>query len=229
MDFKREFRELVIEKKIDWNIRGLLSSDDRIYPFGSDTKVLSTVFELFCSPLIKEIATRHGYMFETSPQTIYPDFTLLKNKEDKKKIAVDVKTTYRRGLKKDGTEKNFVYTLGSYTSYIRNNTKNILYSYDQYEKHWIIGFLYSRNTGAYDDSEIYKIEERTKIQKPFVDVEFFVQEKYKIAGKRPGSGNTTNIASFSTNNIEDLEEGKGPFTKLGEEAFLDYWKKYKKS
>ncbi len=228
MDFQREFKELVARERVDWKIRGLLSSDDRIYPFGSDTKVLSTIFELFCLPIIKEIAERNGYLVELSQQTIYPDFTLLKNRDDKNKIAVDVKTTYRRGKKTNGIEKDFVYTLGSYTSFIRNNTKNILYPFDQYKKHWVIGFLYSRNQEAYDDTKIYKLSERLDIKPSFIDVQYFVQEKYKIAGKRPGSGNTTNIASFSTNNIIDLEKGKGPFSALGEEAFLEYWRNYKK-
>jgi flavorubredoxin len=65
--------------------------------------------------LIREIASKHGYQVEESPQTIYPDFTLLKSQKDKNKIAIDIKTTYRRGA-----NKSFVYTLGSYTSFLRN-------------------------------------------------------------------------------------------------------------
>jgi len=56
------------------------------------------------------------------------------------------------------------------------------------------------------------------------DFEFFVQEKYKIAIDRPGSGNTKNIGSVT--NIEALKSGKGPFAELGEEVFDDYWKFY---
>lgn len=226
MDFKRDFMKLVDDIDIDWSIRGLLAGDDRIYPFGSDTKVLSTVFELFCAPLIREIAERHGYQVEEPAQTVYPDFTLLKNENDRAKIAIDIKTTYRRGRKKDGAERDFVYTLGSYTSFIRNNTKNILYPFDQYEKHWIVGFLYSRNKAAYDDIKIYTYDQRHQIRSPFSNVEIFVQEKWKIAGERPGSGNTTNIASFPCNNVRDLDEGKGPFAPYGEETFLEYWRNF---
>lgn len=229
MDFRQEFKTLVKKNDIEWNIRGLLAADDRIYPFGSDTKVLSTVFELFCAPLVREIAEKYGFKVEVAPQTIYPDFTLLKNIADKKKIAVDIKTTYRRGKKKNGVEKDFVYTLGSYTSFIRNNTKNILYPMDQYDTHWIIGFLYTRNTKAYDDTEIYELDRRGEIVSPFINVDYFVQEKYKIAGERPGSGNTTNIASFPANSIKPLDDGTGPFAEYGEEVFLNYWRNYGKT
>jgi hypothetical protein len=109
-EFKEEFYHLYDQYKINWEVYGFLSRDDKIYLIGSDTKVLSTVFELLCAPLIREIAIKHGYQVEESPQTIYPDFTLLNSKDARNKIAIDIKTTYRRG-----TDKSFVYTLGSYT------------------------------------------------------------------------------------------------------------------
>jgi hypothetical protein len=56
------------------------------------------------------------------------------------------------------------------------------------------------------------------------DFIFFVQEKYKIATDRPGSGNTKNIGSVLK--IDELVNGKGPFAKLGEEVFDDYWMFY---
>ena len=222
-NFSNEFKSIVNDKHVDWSIRGLLAGDDKIYPFGSDTKVLSTIFELFCAPLVREIARKHGYHVEEAPQTIYPDFTLLKTKADKEKIAVDIKTTYRRGSNLKG---KFVYTLGSYTSFIRNGTKNILYPLNHYKKHWIIGFLYTRNNSAYEDTDRYCWDDRCQIGCPYKDVEFFVQEKYKIAGERPGSGNTTNIASFPATGIGPLERGEGPFARHGEDVFLDYWRNY---
>jgi hypothetical protein len=56
--------------------------------------------------------------------------------------------------------------------------------------------------------------------------EWFVQEKYKIAGLAPGSGNTTNIASIATADIDDFKNGKGPFAKKGEKYFREYWANY---
>ena len=55
---------------------------------------------------------------------------------------------------------------------------------------------------------------------------FFVAEKWRIASDKSGSGNTANIGSI--NNIADIVEGKGMFSKLGEEWFDDYWMNYKK-
>lgn len=58
------------------------------------------------------------------------------------------------------------------------------------------------------------------------DFDFFVQEKWKIAIDRPGSGNTKNIGS--TNSIDELRNGTGLFTRYenGEEIFNDFWMYY---
>ena len=56
------------------------------------------------------------------------------------------------------------------------------------------------------------------------DFTFFVQEKWRIAVDRPGSGNTKNIGSVSK--IDALINGRGPFAVLGEEVFDDYWMNY---
>ena len=56
------------------------------------------------------------------------------------------------------------------------------------------------------------------------DIEFILQEKYKIASDRPGSGNTKNIGS--TTKIEELRDGTGIFSKYGIDVFDDYWMYY---
>ncbi len=58
------------------------------------------------------------------------------------------------------------------------------------------------------------------------DFQFFVAEKWKIASDKSGSGNTANIGSI--NNIKDIINGNGMFSKLGETWFDDYWMNYKK-
>lgn len=221
--FREEFYQLYNQHKIKWKILGFLSHDDKIYLIGCDTKVLSTVFELLCAPLIREIASKHAYQIEESPQTVYPDFTLYKNKSDSNKISIDIKTTYRRGV-----NKPFVYTLGSYTSFLRNNVKNILYPYDQYKDHWVIGFLYSRTCNV-NQPFVVPIEQRNKIVPSYSEVEFFIQEKYKIIGERPASGNTTNLGSFPTNDIRNLIDGKGPFSQLGKKIADEYWRNFEKN
>lgn len=214
-NFRDEFIRKMADHRLTFEIRGLLTANDEIYALGSDTKVLSTVFELFCRPLVEEIAREHGLHVQTARQTVYPDFTILSGPEDTSKVAVDIKTTYRR---KSG---KFSFTIGSYTSFLRNDTKNILYPYSSYSEHWIVGFVYTRVVAPQNGK--YPLGQRSKIASPYRDVAWFVQEKYKIAGLVPGSGNTTNIASISTDDIADFRQGTGPFALKGERYFREYW------
>ena len=74
-------------------------------------------------------------------------------------------------------------------------------------------------------SEIFiPLNDLDKIPSVIHDFTFFAQPKYKIATARPGSGNTKNIGSIIK--IEDLINGNGPFSALGEEIFDDYWMYY---
>jgi len=68
------------------------------------------------------------------------------------------------------------------------------------------------------------IAELKRILSVIKDIEFILQEKYKIASDRPGSGNTKNIGS--TTKIEELRDGTGIFSKYGVEIFDDYWMYY---
>ena len=110
---------------------------------------------------------------------------------------------------------------------MRNGTKNILFPYSQYKKHYIIGFIYTRNEKS-TEGQMYHIDDIEQLEIPYQDVEVFVQEKYKISGEKPGSGNTENIGSYKTNDIYVLENGKGPFAELGLTVFEDYWAGYPK-
>lgn len=53
---------------------------------------------------------------------------------------------------------------------------------------------------------------------------FILQEKWRIAKDRPGSGNTKNIGSMT--NIESLVKGEGSFAPYGVKVFDDYWMNY---
>lgn len=215
--------EIFYEKmeKQNFEAYGMLDSQNRIHTFGTDSKIIGRIFEMFTQPVLQEIANENGYILKTpESQTVYPDFILMKDEASKEKIAIDVKTTY---IDKDTSSLKF--TLGSFGSYMRNNTKNIEYSYTDYAKHYVIGFIYKRNGNA-QESLIYDYDDRKKIEFPFYDVKYFIQEKYKIAGDKPGSGNTENIGSISSNNFIDFELGRGPFSELGQDAYDLYWKYY---
>jgi hypothetical protein len=66
------------------------------------------------------------------------DFIMMKSVDSRDKIAIDIKTTY---IRSDGSSVKF--TLGSFGSYIRNNTKNIAYRYTDYAKHYVIDEEYN--------------------------------------------------------------------------------------
>ena len=212
-----------LEKLRDnYEICGIVDRARDVYPLGSDTKVLSTIFELISRPAVYAAVQILGYeIVEPKAQNYYPDFTLLHHSEDKKKIAIDVKTTYR-----SNKNNTFSYTLGGYTSFIKigNERKNIVFPFNDYVRHLVIGFVYDRiarkKAGVIHK---YTIEQLTDIPLPFENVEFFVQDKWRISSDRAGNGNTTNIGSIN-GTIDDFRMGNGPFHS--EEEFLEYWRSY---
>jgi hypothetical protein len=58
------------------------------------------------------------------------------------------------------------------------------------------------------------------------DLKFFACEKWELASDRQGSGNTANIGSIQ--HIDDILNGRGVFSRLGEQYFDEYWKNYGK-
>jgi hypothetical protein len=212
-----------------WKVRGFLTEDGYVLPIDTDTKVLSSVFERIASPIIRTIAQQNGYVVENSNQTTYPDFTL--SKRDAygtliDRIAIDIKTTY---MEKNliGTPMTMLFTLGSYTSFLQNGTKNIRYDYASYTNHWVIGFVYSRNS-AFPEYSLDNQPLPEQVYCPYELETIFISDKIGITGLRAGSGNTTNIGSIKTRNVNDFHEAKGPFTKFSraKEACDYYWKNY---
>lgn len=222
----KEFILNALEKiQNGYSLCGVVDRRARVYPLGSDTKVISTLFEIVVRQAVSDYANKVGIkLIEPTKQNHYPDFTLARDESDQDKIALDVKTTYRRK-----GQTRFGYTLGSYTSYIRPDTegKNIVFPYSQYGQHWIIGFVYKRSESKRDTGgRIYSFDTLREIPIPFDDVEVFMQEKWRIAGDRAGSGNTANIGSIN-GTIEEFVDGKGIFAS--ESEFLEYWRGYKRT
>lgn len=205
-----------------FDIAGLITSSGEVYPLGTDTKVLSTAFELALRPTITEVAAKFGYeVEEPKSQNFYPDFTLKPHGKNDGFLAFDVKTTYRKN--KSGT---FSFTLGGYTSFIRKNTpnKNIVYPFDLYSAHYVVGFVYTRKLdGKSGGARVYEPNCVHEVPLPYSDVDVFVREKWRIAGDVAGSGNTTNIGSI-VGNVDDFRSGDGIFKS--ELEFLNYWRSY---
>lgn len=210
-------------ENVNFEAFGILDSSNKIHTLGTDSKIIGRIFEMFAQPVLEQIAYEIGYILKTpKSQTVYPDFILMESEDSTNKIAIDIKTTY---IVSD--QSTIKFTLGSFGSYMRNNTKNIEYKYTDYAKHYVIGFIYKRNDAA-QESRVYDFKNRSEIVFPYYDVKYFMEEKYKIAGDKPGSGNTENIGSFPTRNFSYLKNGKGPFSELGQDVFDIYWKYYPK-
>jgi Restriction endonuclease EcoRV len=219
--FKDDFFNLT--NNWDWEVEGFVDKKGFIYPIDTDTKVISTVFERLSSPAIRSVAKKYSYVVETANQTTYPDFTLSKYDGEKliHRVAIDIKTTY--------ASKSMLFTLGGYNSFLRTETKNILYPYSTYAEHWILGFIYKQNT-AFKEYDLESMPKTGDIGCPYEDVFIFLREKYEITGIRAGSGNTKNIGSIKLTSPSDFSTSMGPFCKFsnGKEACDFYWKNYEK-
>lgn len=214
-----EFENVISTDKGDWVVKGFIDIYKNIYTISSDTKVISKIIELYIFPKILEFARKNNLEIElTKEQNFYPDITF-KDSEGNL-FAVDLKSSYR----KNDNHINGM-TLGTFTGYFRDrdSLKNITHPYNEYKAHVVLGVIYDYVSDI-DERKSYTIEQLPDIISVIKNFKFFVQEKWKIAIDRPGSGNTKNIGSVS--NINDLINGNGPFAELGEDIFNDYWMYY---
>lgn len=216
----KTFTPFVSTKDGQWVVKGFIDIYKHVYTISTDTKVVSKIIELYIFPLLYKFAQDNELQLElTKEQNFYPDITFIDNEGNL--FAVDLKSSYR----KTSTKINGM-TLGAFTGYFRNrqSTKNVTHPYSSYKAHIVLGIIYSENDEAIDERKLYNLENLGEIISVVKDITFFVQEKWKIATDRPGSGNTKNIGSISL--IEDLINGNGIFAELGEEVFDDYWMNY---
>lgn len=289
MNFEKNFNAfipeltsvLTIPNSTDWTVKGFIDYYKKIYSISSDTKVVSKIIELMLFPKFMEFATKNNLKLRLSPhQNFYPDITFID--KDKNKYAVDLKSTY----KVNSTTVNGM-TLGAFTGYFRNrkSTKNVLYPYREYKKHYVFGIIYSRtdisksetyfasrefklnvtqrkklvnyinetidekwkefvdsskeidltdkdrniiNDFIINETQVYSLDNFKTMHSVVRDFDFFIQEKWKIATDRPGSGNTKNIGS--DNKIKNLKNGTGIFVRefgtKGKKVFDSYWSNY---
>lgn len=203
-----------------WTVKGFIDTHRDIYTISTDTKVVSKIVELYIFPKICKFAHDNGLRLElTKEQNFYPDMTFINL--DGNLFAVDIKSSYR----KNSSSINGM-TLGAFTGYFRErtSTKNVTHPYGNYKAHVVLGIIYSLADGGDDEFKVYRLENLDDIKSVIKNFSFFVQEKWRIAIDRAGSGNTKNIGSVS--DISALIGGKGPFAELGEEIFDDYWMHY---
>jgi len=226
-EFVKTFQSHISSKDGQWTVKGFIDIFKNIYTISADTKIVSKILEIHLFPKIMEFASKYGYKIVLAEhQNYYPDISFVKTSNEKIKFAVDFKTTYKNSAKPHLCNG---FTLGSHGEYFENrkSTKNIQFPYSDYSGHFCLGIIYSRADGVtIDETKSYDISKLKSISSVVKDFNFFVVEKWKIASDKGGSGNTANIGSIT--HIEDIINGRGMFSKLGEKWFDEYWINYKK-
>ena len=206
----------------DWTVKGFIDAYENVFSISSDTKIVSKILEIHLFPKILRFAEDNNFnLVLAKHQNYYPDISLVSCDDAKIKYALDFKTTYRVN-----THKCNGFTLGSHGKYFqdRTSTKNIQFPYSEYSGHYCLGIIYDRNDFSIDETKQYKLSDIQSIPSVISNIEFFVEEKWKIASDKGGSGNTANIGSIK--DIEKIKLGKGTFSELGESWFDDYWMNY---
>lgn len=210
-----------------WTVKGFIDVYRSIYTISADTKIISKILEIHLFPKLLSFAEKLGFgIVLADHQNYYPDISFVKTDDQGLKFAVDIKTTYRQ---EDYPDFCNGFTLGSHGEYFvnRNSAKNIQFPYNEYAGHFCMGIIYSRHAErTIDETKTYRIEDLLSIASVIRDVRFFVQEKWRIASDKQGSGNTANIGSI--NRIDDIISGNGMFSGLGEKWFDDYWMNFGK-
>ena len=242
--FVADLLPYVSTDKGEWTVKGFIDVFKNIYTISSDTKIVSKILEIHIFPEILLFAELNGYkIILAEKQNWYPDLTFVHKERADVMFAVDLKTTFRRNKTTAG------FTLGSHGAYFkeRDKDKNIQFPYSKYTGHFCLGVIYTRvDLTEFPDTDIYHVHELDEddsekvesigarkvtdvqnlksITSVIKDFDFFAVEKWKIASDSQGSGNTANIGSIS--DIEDLKNGNGAFSQLGEEWFDEYWVNY---
>lgn len=219
-DYLPKFKSALANDIGEWVVKGFIDIYQNIYTISADTKVISKLIELMLFPMISEFARQYDYELHLAEhQNHYPDISFVG--PNGIKTAFDLKSTYRtRGRRVNG------FTLGAYTGYFRdrNNKKNTTFPYGEYSNHYVLGIIYSRTSKDIDERAMFKLKDLQDIRSVAHDFLFLLQEKWRIASDKTGSGNTKNIGS--TKIIDDLVNGSGSFASEGEQVFDHYWMNY---
>jgi hypothetical protein len=221
--FALTLKDYVSTKDNQWTIKGFIDAFENIYTISADTKIVSKILEIHLFSKFLEFANQYNYeLVLAEHQNWYPDISFVSKEDSNIKFAVDLKTTYRQ-------DENFCngFTLGSHGGYFtnQNSSKNIQFPYNKYLGHYCLCVIYTRNTlPVLEETKRFRINQLNEIQSVISSFEFFAQEKWKIASDLGGSKNTGNIGSIK--HINDLKQGNGIFSKLGENWFNDYWTNY---
>jgi hypothetical protein len=191
----------------------LVTENGTFCPIPNDTKLLSKVIEDDVFRIIRCFCVSYCLECDANPyQNKYPDVVL--RTPTGEKIAVDVKTTYYKS-----PEKLSGFTLGTYKGYFRDqhSTRSIWFPYKSFKRHFVVAVVYQRNAVTDQEYELFHT-----VPRPATNFWCFLREKFELAGKVPGSGNTTNIGSIKC--VRKIKQKIRVFESR--ENFESYWVNY---
>jgi hypothetical protein len=206
MNYMLEIEYLLINYILDKcvqtvKIKDLYFSNNCIkYKIPIDSKVISKLIETLVIEELIKILNYFNYKYTLNDvQNKYPDFVINSIFVKSKYYAIDIKTSIITNNNKIGG-----FTLGTYKGYFKdiNTTRSIIKPYKKFLKHFCLCFIYEKRTVT-------------------VRYKFFA-EKWQIATKICGSGNTCNIGSIK--NITSLLSKMTVFKN--ENEFNNYWRNY---
>jgi len=202
-DLRKEVYFLV--KNIKWNFKGIIDIDNRVHAIPKNLN-FQALFERLVFERLNLLTKKYNIrVIDPNSIRAYPDMILEGGVLGNKVIAVDIKTGRRFGDKTG-------FTLGSYAGYFRKPDKKCggcVRPYNDFNEHWAVCFIYDWNP---NNDTLNMIS----------NIKVIVQEKWKLASKRTGTGTTTAIGSI--NDIDKIIKGEGDFRS--EREFLEYWRNY---
>ncbi|WP_426745083.1 hypothetical protein VZQ01_27180 [Myxococcus faecalis] len=126
MNLQTEFAAAVRRQDIHFAVRSLLEPVIQPQLATLDSRLLASLLELYCQPLLVDIADRHGLRVVDAPPEVYPHFTLLKDDSDRAKVAVDIEVRWSTGM--------------SGGVVIRESLVQSRFPLDEYAAHWVVCF-----------------------------------------------------------------------------------------
>lgn len=205
IDLKRDLENLF--HNFQWKIKGIIDVDGFVYPIPPIPQAITGIFQEITKHKVAKLAKeKYGCQVIYGGAREYPEITLIGGKLGNRKIAIDIKTCRRTSKKKISG-----FTLGSFAGYFLYPEKKMpgcKFPYDEFDEHWVIGFIYTWTPGAESTSMVSALE-------------VIVRQKWEIASKSTGTGTTFAIGSVK--DIDRIRRGEGEFKS--EREFEEYWRK----
>jgi len=208
IDLRKELNRAL--QDLTWNVKGILLNDGKVMAVPPESRVVTAILHVVAMDIVRTYGRSIGLAVEDFPYETrgYPDMALSDGPLGKKVIALDIKTA--RYL---GDDKVSRMTLGTYDGYFLHPKEKRLHGgtkcYHDYDEHWVAGIIYEWHPDKGTD-EMVRVKE------------CIVGQKWQVASKTSGSGDTANIGGIDS--LEALRSLQNVFTN--EEEFEEYWRDY---